>query len=92
MIISSDDRANRRDGNPYASGLYYMDLKTEDITPLITTQDMEIYPHGIHMSPLDTSRYRLLVVNHITTSNEGVSSLDPMSRLMKIRLLRALTM
>jgi len=76
MIISSDDRAGRRDGKDHVSGLYYMDLTTKAISPLITSDDMEIYPHGIHMLRLDSSRHRLLVVNHVTKSTEGVSSLD----------------
>jgi len=76
MIISSDDRAGRRDGKDYISGLYHMDLASKAITPLITSRDMEIYPHGIHMLQLDSAKYRLLVINHITKSTEGVSSLD----------------
>ena len=76
MIISSDDRAGRRDGKDVVSGLYYMDLHTKEITPLITSREMAIYPHGIHMLRLDSTQHRLLVVNHITESTEGVSSLD----------------
>lgn len=74
MIISSDDRAARRDQESFVSGLYYMDLETEEITPLVTSKEMEIYPHGIHMIKTDSAKYRVLAINHI--SKAGLGSAD----------------
>ena len=58
MIISSDDRAARRDGLPVSGGLYYMNLKDSNPTPVLLKPDKEIelYPHGISMIRLDSHR------------------------------------
>ncbi|MEQ9466844.1 MAG: hypothetical protein RLN88_05495 [Ekhidna sp.] len=66
MIISQDDRAGRRDGNPNQGHLYYLDLDSGDFTPKKLTADYELpfYPHGISLLKLDSSKYQILVVNH----------------------------
>ena len=79
LIISSDDRAARRDGKPVISGLYYMDLTNGLNMPMIlkAEKDVPLFPHGISLYQLDSNSYRLLVVNHVTTGKEAVSSMDP---------------
>lgn len=79
LIISSDDRAARRDGRPVTSGLYYMDLRDgqNNAVFLRTVNDVPLFPHGISMKKMDSATYRLLVVNHVTSGEEAVSSMDP---------------
>ncbi len=79
LIVSSDDRAGRRDGKETVNGLYFMDLNDARTQPrLMRAQpDVPLYPHGISMIQLDSNTYRLLVVNHVTTGTEAVSSMDP---------------
>ncbi len=79
LIISSDDRAGRRDGKETINGLYYMDVNDEQPNPqlLKAVNDVPLFPHGISMLQLDSNTYRLLVVNHVTSSTEAVSSMDP---------------
>ena len=79
LIISSDDRAGRRDGKQTVNGLYFMDLNDAQAQPrLIRAQpDVPLFPHGISMVQLDSNSYRLLVVNHVTTGTQAVSSMDP---------------
>lgn len=66
MIISQDDRAGRRDGNPSQGHLYYLDLDSGDFKPKKLTANYELpfFPHGISLLKLDSSKYQLLVVNH----------------------------
>lgn len=79
LIISSDDRAGRRDGKETVNGLYFMDLNDAEAQPrLMRAQpDVPLFPHGISMIQLDSNTYRLLVINHITSGSEAVSSMDP---------------
>lgn len=77
LIISSDDRAKRRDGDDYESGLYIFrpnnsDLKIRKLNKPIDSPPL--YPHGISMYKLDSSNYRLLVVNHIPTNDDPLGS------------------
>lgn len=66
MIISQDDRAGRRDGSYYGSGLYYLDLDSRDFKPkkISGNYKFPFYPHGISMLKLDSAHYQLLVINH----------------------------
>lgn len=66
MIISQDDRAGRRDGNPSQGHLYFLDLDSGNFVPKKLTADYELpfYPHGISLLKLDSGRYQILVVNH----------------------------
>lgn len=79
LIISSDDRAARRDGKETVNGLYYMDLENESYEPELirAPNDVSLFPHGISMIPIDSNTFRLLVVNHVTSGSEAVSSMDP---------------
>jgi arylesterase/paraoxonase len=65
-IISSDDRAARRDGNAIQGALYYLDLEKEDATPISLTADFAkpFFPHGISMLQIDSANYRVWVINH----------------------------
>ena len=78
LIISSDDRAGRRDGIETVNGLYYMDLKSGANNPVLlrAQNDVPLYPHGIHMVRLDSNTHRLLVINHVTSGADAVSSMD----------------
>ena len=65
MIISQDDRAGRRDGNPSQGHLYFLDLKTDSFDPIKLTHNLPLkfFPHGISLLKLDSSHFQLLVVN-----------------------------
>ena len=69
MIFISDDRAARRDGNPQQGGLYYSDLKHPTLPPkqLLSKSIFPntFYPHGISMIKLDSTRYKIYVINHV---------------------------
>ena len=68
MIISSDDRAGRRDGNPQQGGLYYLDLKNPLSPPKLITNSENastpFYPHGISMIKIDSAKYKIYAINH----------------------------
>jgi len=66
MIISQDDRAGRRDGNPAQGHLYYLDLDSGNFQPrkLTAGHKLKFYPHGISLLKLDSAHYQILVVNH----------------------------
>ncbi|MFK7771439.1 MAG: hypothetical protein AB8F94_04835 [Saprospiraceae bacterium] len=68
MIISSDDRAARRDGNPKQGGLYLLDLKNPLVAPVLLTNkhnaSTPFYPHGISMIKIDSAKYKIYAVNH----------------------------
>lgn len=66
MIISQDDRAGRRDGNPSQGHLYYLSLNSGKFQPKMLTANYELpfYPHGISLLKLDSAHYQILVVNH----------------------------
>lgn len=69
MIFCSDDRAGRRDGTPQQGGLYYLDLKQPLANPkqLISPKIFPdtFYPHGISMIKIDSSTYKVYVINHV---------------------------
>ena len=79
LIISSDDRAGRRDGKETVNGLYFLDLHDPKARPRLmrAKTDVPLFPHGIAMYQLDSNTYRLLVINHVTSGSEAVSSMDP---------------
>lgn len=66
LIVSSDDRAARRDGNARQGHLYKLDLKEPQAPPVRLTGSYKrpLYPHGISMLRLSDSSHRLMVVNH----------------------------
>jgi arylesterase/paraoxonase len=65
-IISSDDRAARRDGNTKQGALYYLDLEKDNAEPIPLTVDFKkpFFPHGISMLQMDSANYRIWVINH----------------------------
>jgi len=67
MLLSSDDRASRRDGNPKQGHLYYLDLTKPSFVPKPVTTDLKIpfYPHGISMVKTAENVYRVFAVNHV---------------------------
>jgi len=79
LIISSDDRAGRRDGRETINGLYYMDLNDGLNRPVLmkAANDVPLFPHGISMIKIDTNAHKILAINHVTSGTEAVSSLDP---------------
>ena len=66
-LISSDDRASRRDGNPVQGGLYYLDLRSPDAAPQLISGNFSkpFFPHGISMIRLDSAHHKVYVVNHV---------------------------
>ncbi len=68
MIISSDDRAGRRDKKPQHGGLYYLDLKNPLSPPKLLTHSKNastpFYPHGISMIKIDSAKYKIYAINH----------------------------
>lgn len=66
LLLSSDDRAARRDGNPRRGDLYWIDLRDTALRPICLTTNLDIpfYPHGISMYPLGERNYRVFVINH----------------------------
>lgn len=74
LLISSDDRAGRRDGSPKPGAIYKLDLNSPDLSPkkLPRTNRSTFNPHGISMKKLNDSVHRLWVVNHV----RGVHSIE----------------
>lgn len=68
IIISSDDRAGRRDGKAKQGHLYFMDLTTNDFKPKKLTSNLKktFYPHGISMIKTDSQTYKIYAINHPT--------------------------
>lgn len=78
MIISSDDRAARRDGNPKQGGLFLLDLKNPLTAPQLLTHQNNVstpfYPHGISMIKIDSAKYRIYAINHPDENNHTIES------------------
>lgn len=72
LIISSDDRAGRRDGQKSQGALYKIDLDDPGLSPRLLTKGFtkRLHPHGISLLTLDSTSYRLLVVNHVGNYRE----------------------
>jgi arylesterase/paraoxonase len=67
IILSSDDRAGRRDGSPRQGGLYLLRLDGLIYTPVLLSQNFKdtFYPHGISMLKLTDEKYRIWAINHV---------------------------
>lgn len=74
LLISSDDRAGRREGITRPGALYKLDLNDPELSPkkLPRTNRSTFYPHGISMRKLSDSVHRVWVVNHV----RGVHSIE----------------
>ena len=70
MLLSSDDRASRRDGSAKQGHLYYMDLTNTSFEPIRLTTDLTFpfFPHGISMIRKAQQAYKVFVVNHANNS------------------------
>ena len=66
MLLSSDDRAVRRNGKWKQGNLYYLDLKDESFEPVNLTRDLQFhfFPHGISMIRKGPQSYKVFVINH----------------------------
>ncbi len=66
-ILSSDDRAARRDGHNRQGHLYYLDLNDSTLTPRPLTAHLArpFFPHGISMIRLDSGLHKIYAVNHV---------------------------
>ena len=64
-IISSTARKSLPRTEEEHGGLYYLDLKTKDYTPIHLTADFKtpFAPHGISMLQID-STYKIMAINH----------------------------
>ena len=67
LILSVDDRAARRDGKEGVKGLYLVDLRDENLTPVSLTEEIDFpfFPHGISLFQLDSARYGVMAINHV---------------------------
>lgn len=67
LILSVDDRAARRDGKEGLLGLYLIDLRDENFTPVSLTDEIDFpfFPHGISIFQLDSAKYGLMAINHV---------------------------
>lgn len=66
LLISSTDRAAKRDGDTFTGGLYWADLNKDSIKTLLISQTFKpFYPHGISILPIDSNRTRVLAINHV---------------------------
>lgn len=67
IILSADDRAARRDGNPQQGHLYYIDLNDSLLQPLqlTTALNFTFYPHGISLRQISDSTHRIWAINHV---------------------------
>ena len=67
IIISSDDRAGRRDGRKVQGHLYKMKLDSINAEPIRLTANFkkQFYPHGISMIRTSDSTHRIFAINHV---------------------------
>lgn len=74
LIISSTDRAGFRDGDALPSGLYLMDLRSDDRSLKKLTDDkMPMNPHGISMIKVDSNTHRILAISHVPKDGNSMS-------------------
>ncbi len=69
LVISSDDRAATKKGEPKQGGIYWMDLSGGEApfeVKLISDNFKKpFHPHGISLLQLDSANYKLWVINHV---------------------------
>ncbi|MEO1655648.1 MAG: SMP-30/gluconolactonase/LRE family protein, partial [Bacteroidota bacterium] len=77
-LLSSDDRAARRDGHSQAGHLYYLDLRDPKSPLLQLTQDLpfQFYPHGISMVKIGENKYRIFAINHVPQARRVENSIE----------------
>jgi len=64
MVVSQDDRGARHRDVPREGGLYLIFLDSAEWVPVKLKTKEPLLPHGISLYKMDSSRYRLFVVNH----------------------------
>ena len=74
LLISSDDRAARITGGPRKGGIYFLDLEEPAAQPSLISDKFSkaFFPHGISLIKIDSTRYKLFVINHV----EGKHSVE----------------
>jgi arylesterase/paraoxonase len=67
ILLSSDDRASRRDGSPRRGHLYYIDLTDPSFQSVLLTEHLSFpfYPHGISMIQIAQQVYKVYAINHV---------------------------
>ncbi len=72
LIISSDDRAKTRDGIDHLGALYLLNPGSADNPVNLTKNlDFDFHPHGIDIIQLDSTTFKIWVINH-TNSNHFI--------------------
>lgn len=64
MVISQDDRGAFKTNSKRSGGLFLMSLRNESFAPVPLKSTIPLFPHGISLLKLDSSRHLLFVVNH----------------------------
>lgn len=74
LLLSSDDRASRRNGNGKQGHLYYIDLRDSTFEPIQLTTSLKIpfFPHGISMIQIAPQVHKVYAVNHVN----GIHSIE----------------
>jgi len=74
ILLSSDDRAGRRDGNPQQGHLYYIDLTDQKLQPVQLTTDFKkpFFPHGISMVRTGPQVYKVYAISHMSETDHTI--------------------
>ena len=74
ILLSSDDRAGRRDGKPQQGHLYYIDLTDEKFQPVQLTTDFKkpFFPHGISMIRTGNQVYKVYAISHQSETEHSI--------------------
>ena len=74
ILLSSDDRAGRRDGKPKQGHLYFIDLTDEKFQPVQLTTDFKkpFFPHGISMIRTGEQTYKVYVISHMSETDHSI--------------------
>ena len=65
-VFISYPRGAERDGKPFETGIYTLELDKDNFQPKLISQDFNapFLPHGISLIQLDSNHHKLFVVNH----------------------------
>ncbi|MDI1324360.1 MAG: hypothetical protein PSV36_16545 [Algoriphagus sp.] len=90
LILSVDDRAARRDGKEGLRGLYLVDLRDENFTPVSLTDEIDFpfFPHGISIYQLDSAKYGLMAINHVNGKHTVESFLLEGNKLTHLKTIK----
>ena len=75
LLISSTDRRNLPAKGSSNGGLYLMDLRKPDSSPMLLSSsfEAEFAPHGISMFRIESGVYRVMAINH-TSAGHSIES------------------